>query len=296
VVDITTLKLTTGPAVFLFLGGLSVFCVHITENLVAAMQHFAAGIVVCAISMELMPPILEARGDLSVVTTITVGFFLGVFCVFIFDSLCETEDETDESEEFYGLRDSSRRGYGTVSGFERDGKGVLSVLSSRRRSGKASLARQTSAIDVVYPFPYSLVFAVCIDALVDGLLIGVSTIQGQKAGLILGIALTVEMCFLGITLATGLRSQRFYVAVISLLFTSGTLVLGGQLGASFSAAIKGNEVVEVGVLSFGTSALLYLVTEELLIEAHKAGDHALWIDICFFLGFWACLVLEKFSS
>lgn len=172
VVDITTLKLTTGPAVFLFLGGLSVFCVHITENLVAAMQHFAAGIVVCAISMELMPPILEARGDLSVVTTITVGFFLGVFCVFIFDSLCETEDETDESEEFYGLRDSSRRGYGTVSGFERDGKGVLSVLSSRRRSGKASLARQTSAIDVVYPFPYSLVFAVCIDALVDGLLIG----------------------------------------------------------------------------------------------------------------------------
>ena len=37
---------------------------------------------------------------------------------------------------------------------------------------------------------------------------------------------------------------------------------------------------------FGVAALLYLVTEELLLEAHSEGEgHTWWVDCCYFAGF-----------
>ena len=39
-------------------------------------------------------------------------------------------------------------------------------------------------------------------------------------------------------------------------------------------------------------ALLYLVTEELLVEAHKKPDNV-WITSAFFIGFLALLALEE---
>lgn len=44
------------------------------------------------------------------------------------------------------------------------------------------------------------------------------------------------------------------------------------------------------VLSFGLSALLYLVTEELLVQAHEEEDKPLY-TFTFFLGFLVFLVL-----
>ena len=42
------------------------------------------------------------------------------------------------------------------------------------------------------------------------------------------------------------------------------------------------------------------MTEELLIEAHETteehGGHVWWVDICFFIGFLASFVLEKYSD
>jgi len=45
-----------------------------------------------------------------------------------------------------------------------------------------------------------------------------------------------------------------------------------------------------GLLSFGCAALLFLVTEELLIEAHESADNALTTAM-FFLGFLIFLLL-----
>ena len=47
-----------------------------------------------------------------------------------------------------------------------------------------------------------------------------------------------------------------------------------------------------GFLSFGLMALLYLVTEELLVEAHEKPDTPL-ISSMFFVGFLALLTLEE---
>ena len=49
-----------------------------------------------------------------------------------------------------------------------------------------------------------------------------------------------------------------------------------------------------GFLSFGLMALLYLVTEELLVEAHEKPDSPL-ISAMFFVGFLALLLIEEIA-
>jgi ZIP family zinc transporter len=60
-------------------------------------------------------------------------------------------------------------------------------------------------------------------------------------------------------------------------------------------------LLNTGIVSFGVAALLYLVTEELLIEAHEtteeAGEgHVWWVDATFFVGFMLAFVLEKLNE
>ena len=45
------------------------------------------------------------------------------------------------------------------------------------------------------------------------------------------------------------------------------------------------------MLAFGAAALLYLVTEELLVEAHEVPDTPL-LTAMFFVGFLALFILE----
>ena len=51
-------------------------------------------------------------------------------------------------------------------------------------------------------------------------------------------------------------------------------------------------VVIAGFLSFGLMALLYLVTEELLVEAHEKPDTPR-ISAMFFIGFLGLLLIEE---
>lgn len=48
------------------------------------------------------------------------------------------------------------------------------------------------------------------------------------------------------------------------------------------------------VLAFGAAALLYLVTEELLVEAHEVPETSLTIAM-FFVGFLALFVIEMIA-
>ena len=66
-----------------------------------------------------------------------------------------------------------------------------------------------------------------------------------------------------------------------------------MIGALLGAPVLGgaNNATQAGVLAFGSAALLYLVTEELLTEAHDTPDTALHITM-FFLGFIALFTLE----
>lgn len=139
--------------------------------------------------------------------------------------------------------------------------------------------------------PAALLGAISIDILVDGLVLGLAFVAGAKAGLLLTIALTLEVLFLGVTLTTELGETIASRARVVLTVSGLALLL--PLGALLALPIASfSPVVVAGFLSFGLMALLYLVTEELLAEAHEQPDSPL-ISAMFFVGFLALLTIEE---
>jgi len=132
--------------------------------------------------------------------------------------------------------------------------------------------------------PTSLIITIAVDVLIDGLLIGIGFAAGTEVGVLLTIALTVELLFLGLSASAALsqaRLPRFRVIAI----TSGLalpIIIGAIIGATLLTNLAGAELV--AILAFGAVALLYLVTEELLIEAHERPD-TLLVTTMFFVGF-----------
>lgn len=137
----------------------------------------------------------------------------------------------------------------------------------------------------------ALLTAVGLDIWIDGLVLGLAFIAGAKAGLLLTVALTLEVLFLGLSLTTELAegaANRFRPVMITVALA--LLLPVGALVATPIATLP--PVVIAGFLSFGLMALLYLVTEELLVEAHEKPDTPL-ISSMFFLGFLVLLLFEE---
>jgi ZIP family zinc transporter len=140
------------------------------------------------------------------------------------------------------------------------------------------------------PLPWGLLVAIGIDILIDGLLLGIGFAAGAKEGTLLAIALTIELLSLGLATAVELRdgghSKGRAVAIVA--GTSLMLLLGAGIGNTVLRGATGN-LLEI-VLSFGLAALLFLVTEELLTEAHEETDTPL-LTLSFFVGFLLFLLL-----
>jgi len=139
--------------------------------------------------------------------------------------------------------------------------------------------------------PISLLVTIAIDLLIDGLLVGIGVTLGTSQGRVLTIALTLEVLFLALSMSAGLSKAgqpRFRAAAIPSL-----LSLNVAVGAIGGAALLGGASAELlaGVLAFGAAALLYLVTEELLVEAHEGPETSL-LTAMFFVGFIALFALE----
>ncbi len=136
-----------------------------------------------------------------------------------------------------------------------------------------------------------LVVAVGVDITIDGFLIGISFAAGARQGLLLTIALSLELLSLGLATVTTLhqagasRGRSVGIAAgLALLVlvgaTVGTTLLVGVTGPLLNA-----------VLAFGVAALLYLVTEELLVEAHEVPETNIVTSI-FFVGFLVVLLID----
>lgn len=148
-------------------------------------------------------------------------------------------------------------------------------------------ARQTRA------FPFALLLTVCVDSLLDGLLIGIATAAGPSAGPMLALSLCVEMSFLGLTLAAAMADQPARYSNVAALLGPTGILLGSVCGGILSAALQHNPTIIVALLSFGVAALLFMVAEELLLEAHEKGDHVWWVDLQLYIGFYASVLMGK---
>lgn len=139
--------------------------------------------------------------------------------------------------------------------------------------------------------PAGLLSAVGIDIFIDGLVLGLAFLAGAKAGLLLTIALTLEVLFLGLTVTDALgEAIRSKLKIVALSGGLALLLPLGALAATPVAALSAPIIA--GFLTFGLMALLYLVTEELLVEAHEKPDSPL-ISAMFFVGFLGLLLVEE---
>lgn len=224
---------------------------------VSGVQHFAAGVVMAALVGEIMP---ELQREHHLVWTV-VGFVAGAMLVLGLGAYGRhTEAEAEEA---------------AALAHAEAAKGVLGP-----RVGRAAAAA----------LPIGMLAAMAIDLLLDGVLIGLGVQLGEKQGLILTIALTLEILFLGLSLTAeltqsgGSKGRAIGVATALGLITAvgavgGAALLGGLPTTAMSA-----------VLAFGAAALLYLVVEELLVEAHEERE-TVTLGAMFFLGFLVIYVL-----
>ena len=139
----------------------------------------------------------------------------------------------------------------------------------------------------------SLIATVGLDVLIDGLILGLGFAAGAKAGILLTIALTLELLFLGLSVSATLSqasSDRKKIVTI----TAG-LALLLPVGATLGTALAGlSGFILAALLAFGLVALLYLVTEELLVEAHELPDTPL-TAATFFVGFLLLILIEEIT-
>lgn len=172
----------------------------------------------------------------------------------------------------------------TVLGFS---AGIGLMLLIRQLTEAPDRAETPSAADAL---PVAFLLAIGVDIFIDGLLLGIGFAAGAKEGILLAVALAVEVLSLGLATATSLREKGVpRTRIIGLLVGLSALFFGSTLGG----ATLLHNLPETGldlVLSFGLAALLFLVTEELLVEAHEEKESPV-LTAMFFVGFLLFLIL-----
>lgn len=200
-------------------------------------QHFAAGVVLAAVTGELLPKVVESGKH---VPGAVVGFIVGLAVMLAIKLFSHA------MEKHGGQEGSSPIGLSVTAG---------------------------------------------VDTLVDGFVIGLGFVVGGGAGPLLALALGVELLFLTLSAASSVgqsgRSQRWMLGVGVGL---GLLVM---IGAVLGVTLLGNapEALVIAVLAFGSIALLYLVTEELLVSIRSVSETP-WHTLVLFAGFILVFVIE----
>jgi ZIP family zinc transporter len=228
------------PAVVSIFGGLlAVFWSpsHHTRSLI---QHFAAGVVLAALAVEVLPELgREHAPGWVLIGAFTIGGLV-----------------------MYAMK--------------------LWAIRMESATEKLSTSEQWN---------YGLILATFMDVAVDGFIIGAGFAAGANTGLVLALGLSVELLFLGLSLVSDtVKGWRVAVMTSLLAFVVWACTFLGYY------LLNGASVVSISaILAFGIAALLYLVTDELLIEAHEIEEKpssTLWL-FAGFLVFWS---IQLFSA
>lgn len=166
------------------------------------------------------------------------------------------------------------------------GLGVTLMLVIRTLAERSQRDEEEEAGAV----PWGLITGIGVDVLVDGMLLGIVFSAGVKTGLLLALALAFELVSLGLALGAQFSQRRMPLRISTALLvgTAITFFLGALASVALTSILSA-DVLEI-VLSFGLAALLFLVTEELLTEAHEEKEGPLQTG-AFFVGFLAFLIL-----
>lgn len=222
------------PALVALFGGILASVWKPSHNTRSLIQHFAAGVVLAALAVELLPEIGREHAPGLVIAG---SFALGSLFM-------------------YGLK-----------------------LWTIRLEHQAKSSGEVAGLGM------GLLLATFIDVATDGFIIGAGFAAGGETGTILALGLSVELLFLGLALTSETLAGWRIVAVSGAL---GITVLSFSLLGSYLLAGASKAMIG-GALAFSAAALLYLVTEELLIEAHEVEEKPISTLVLFggFLAFWS---------
>ncbi len=227
------------PAAVALAGGVLAALWHPSRAARSQIQHFAAGVVLAALAVELLPEIEREHAPGLVLAG---AFALGAAAMF-------------------GLKLASER--------------------------MATHPGARTGVDT------GLLLATFIDVAVDGFIIGAGFAAGGETGPILAIGLSVELLFLGLALTSDAPGGWKIVALSGGLglTVAAAAVIGKLALAGASHAVIG------GALAFAAAALLYLVTEELLMEAHEGEQEesplSTLVLFAGFLAFWSVQLVGR---
>ncbi|WP_276256917.1 ZIP family metal transporter [Halomontanus rarus] len=136
----------------------------------------------------------------------------------------------------------------------------------------------------------SLLITVSIDMLIDGVLIGVTFLAEAATGILIAIALAIEVLFLGVAGVVALPAETSTLKKLAVPAAFGVLLVSGVVtGVLAFDGVSGTPIALV--LAFGSAALLYLVTEELLVKAQKVPETPTSTTL-FFVGFLLIFLLD----
>jgi len=289
------------PAVAMALGSVSVCFAKPRAAIQASFQRFSSGLLMGVAIIDIFP-LLRSRlypyGTLDFWNSIAlyVGFISAVALMYILRCLeCKehVEAESDMSgssgEDVSRVSDKSTR-------FSRWSTKDLEdvVFADQQKQENMMQPTQSAAripwgqclVSLTVDSTDGLVVAVVIDCCVDGMLIGLTTSGGTTSGLMLALAAAIESAFLGFSFTVALlrATRRRCAAVIAAL---------PCLMMVTSAVTAG--VWAEGMLSFSLIALLFMILEELLVEARATRFGGLWaIGIWFYIGFLMSITFDIF--
>lgn len=194
-------KLCAAPSGAMLFMALASYFVTVPAKGVAALQHFAAGIVLSAVAVELVPIISAAPRDAATTCAIAAGFLIGIAIFLLLGKFCGVEHEDHEEQHQSSPPSAVVPAPPVFSTPNPSSSGPLLEQEStrpslvKRQQSKLTQMRQ-SRVKPHPPYPTTLAFAVFTDSCVDGLLVGLASASGSNAGLVIAIALAIEMGFL----------------------------------------------------------------------------------------------------
>ncbi len=248
------------PAAALLAGGGLAFAWRPGAQTRSGIQHFTAGVVIAAVAAELVPALHVTTAPLPM----ALGFLVGIGAMLAVRRFAGEEHGSGEEHD----TGADGPAHDDAAGDHAPGTGAL--LRS------------------------ALVIAVAVDLAVDGLIAGLTLAGSLQGGLVIVGALSLEVLFLGLALLVSLRRKGLAtLPTLALLAALAALLpLGGVVGPVILRALPPE--AGIGVMAFATAALLYLVFEELLAEAHESAEDSSLTTALLFLGFLMVLLIKAF--
>ncbi|MGK5448198.1 hypothetical protein [Streptomyces radiopugnans] len=197
----------------------------------SVIQHFAAGLLIGAVALELLAPVSHGTKAAA-----AVGVGAGLAAVLVLDAVSEK-------------------------------------LGGGRQSGGLGLAA-----------------VVGVDLTVDGFLLGVAASEDLRLGLLLAVGLLPEDFFVTLSLVISLQGV---VGRRRIWWVTGGITTAMAVGAAAGVAVSPvlGQFGYHAVLAFGAVALLFLILEELMREAHKVRETP-WATTTLFTGLLGFLLLH----